>query len=174
MKLLDVVELPVLKDDSKENLETLLSAMRLNNKKNSDLWEKFRIKEFFELIDSDGITTILKRGNAFIVIKKKIESNGVSELKMVNQNKMVFQDTKELPKTNKGKSGENWLDVFNQIPVGKMWVTSSKEHNASTIRQGLKKLVDTKAIKADEFSVTQREGKDETIIYVIHNAPKKV
>lgn len=171
MMIKDISELPILKDDSRENLEKILT--KLHNQKSCECVSEIKFKEFWQNIESGGISTIFIKNGRYIIIKEKI-NKGI-EIKMNDNKKMIFVDCGELPKTSKGKSGKNWLELFSQIPVGKMWVTDSKEYNASTLRQGLKQLVEEKKVKDGEFSVTQREDSEKkiTTIYVIHNAKKQ-
>lgn len=164
MEIKDISELPILRDDSKEHLEECLQ--RIHTHSHSPITPEIKFKEFWNNIEDNGVPTILKYGRRYIIIRGKIE---------MTDKKMVFVELSELPKTNKGKTGNNWLDLFAKIPVGKMWVVDSKEYNSSTIRQGLKQLIAEKKVKEKEYSVTQREDSEKklTMIYVIHNDTTK-
>lgn len=167
IEIKDIKDLPLLIDDSKLYLEDALKNIHEKSKVLFDSNIKF--KEFWDLIDSNGISIIFKYHNRYIIRKQKIGEIEMTK-KTETESKMIFVETSELPKTNKGKTGKNWLEILNQIPVGKMWVTEAKENNASTIRQAIDKLVELKKLSVKEFTVTQREKDSKVMVYVIHNA----
>lgn len=170
MKIVNISELSILKNDSEIHLKDCMEKIHFNHV--SVCADKhIMFKEFWDYLESNGEIVIFKCGNRFIIKRKKI--NG-GELEMVGDNKkMIFADASILPKTNKGKTGKNWLEALQKIPEGQMWIIDSKEYSGSTIRQAIKRLVNDKKIKASDYTVTQRENKNETLVYVIHNAKKQ-
>ena len=115
-----------------------------------------------------------------IVYRKYIRGNIVNRVEKIKitclggenmseeKPKLIFVDTVNIPKSNKGNRGQNWELIFNEIPVGKSAIIPKSLGTGATVRMAIT-VINTKLGK-NVYNVTQRtsgKGKEaKTTIYV--------
>ena len=115
-----------------------------------------------------------------IVYRKYIRGNIVNRLEKIKitclggedmseeKPKLVFVDTVDIPKSNKGNRGKNWELIFNEISVGKSAIIPKSLGTGATVRIAVTAL--NAKLGKNVYHITQRtKGKDKeakTTIYV--------
>lgn len=80
------------------------------------------------------------------------------------KSKLVFLETKTIPRATKGKVGRNWKELFATIPEGKSAIIPEDLGTGATIRSAVKNV--NEELGTETYTAIQRTVDEVTVIYV--------
>ena len=118
------------------------------------------------------VTTTNKYYNTKVKVIKRFTIKCIGGECMTKEKpKLVFVDNSEIP-AKATRKGEAWLELFNQIPVGKSLVVDESKYKVPTIKGALAKLKKEGKIKANIKVVQRLNAEKKKITYVMNVAPE--